>query len=54
MRSAIISLSSGEARADLFLQYGPGTDDPSVLVINHCGDAQIDLGDIQRFPEDKP
>jgi hypothetical protein len=51
--SAIISLSSGEARADLILQYGQGTDNPTVLLINHSGEAQIELGDVQRFKDEE-
>ena len=54
MMSAIISLSSGDARADLIVQYGPGTETPSVLIINHSGEAQIELGDIQRFADEDP
>ncbi len=51
--SAIISLSSGDkARADLILQYGDGTENPSVMIINHSGEAQIELGDIQRFRDE--
>jgi hypothetical protein len=52
--SAIISLSSGAARADLIVQYGQGTENPSVLLINHVGEAQIDLGDINRFSDEEP
>jgi hypothetical protein len=51
--SAIISLSSGKASADLILQYGIGTQNPSVMIINHSGEAQIELGDIHRFTDDE-
>jgi hypothetical protein len=51
--SAIISLSSGKASADLILQYGMGTQNPSVMLINHSGEAQIELGDIHRFTDDE-
>jgi hypothetical protein len=51
--SAIITLSSGKASADLILQYGMGTQNPSVMLINHSGEAQIELGDIHRFTDDE-
>ena len=50
MNSIIISVSHGEALADLFLQFGEGTEDPSVLLENHNQREQIKLGEIQRFP----
>ncbi len=51
MTSAIISLSHGEAKADLILQYGEGTADPSVMIENYSREEQIELGDIQRFAD---
>lgn len=47
-----ISLSHGDANADLFLQFGEGTDNPSVMIENHNGDERIAVGDIQRLPEE--
>jgi hypothetical protein len=52
--SAIISLSSGKARVDLIVQYGQGTENPSVMLINHSGEEQIELGDINRFTDEEP
>jgi hypothetical protein len=51
--SVIIGLKSGEAKADLILQFGAGTDNPSAMIINHSGEAEIELGDIQRFADDE-
>jgi hypothetical protein len=49
--SAILSLTHGEAKADLILQYGEGTQNPSVMIENYSKDEQISLGDIQRFQD---
>ena len=51
--SAIISLSSGHAKADLILQFGVGTENPSVMIINHVGEETIEFGDIQRFSDEE-
>jgi hypothetical protein len=50
MGSVIITLSHGKVLADLILQWGEGTDNPSVTIENHSREDQIELGPIQRFP----
>jgi hypothetical protein len=53
MDSVIIPLSHGEAQADLILQFGIGTENPSVMIENHSREEQIKMGEIQRFPGEK-
>jgi hypothetical protein len=53
MGSVIITLSHGEAQADMVLQFGEGTENPSVMIENHSREDQIKLGAIQRFPDQK-
>ncbi len=51
MNTLIIPLSHGVASADLILQFGPGTENPSVMIQNHHAHELIELGEIQRFPD---
>jgi hypothetical protein len=50
MDSVIVTVSHDEAQADLILQFGEGTENPSVSIENHSRDEQIKLGAVQRFP----
>jgi hypothetical protein len=51
MGSFIVTLTHGEASADLILQFGEGTENPSAMIENHSRTEQIKLGAIQRFPD---